>query len=951
MIVTGWIKLCNTKNDYFYAAQGIERYRLIDRFDQLKNIINHYIKEEYRCFLSQPVENSDINEIDWYAIKYNDVPVTLSSLKESGTDYEKYSKIKEDTLSHYNSVIEKFKRDGSYNALLNAEYLEKAIKFVNDDFVFCYDDRVVLGVWSMKLKSEVVLSTGVISYPFDKPKVFNITFNAGEHGKLVGNAVIKKNENKKVLINDIPTIEANDDYIFTGWDMDPTGFVVNGDAIFTAQYQKKEAEPVEEPKPAPPVPPIPPKLSWWQHFKNWWKRKGCLTWLLRILIGLLLLLLLLWLISKCNRCSRHNDVEPPVVDRPWVDTDPNVGVGDGGIYDPGNPYTPVPTPSDPGNGSGGGYGDVLPPNQGVLPPIDSDPVIIPGNPTILGDRLNILMENEDKSIMDLAVRFKELYSDEKYEVIYYDDVVKRMQIKVPQEERQELKQRIPEQFAPEYELYVFDEALFESVTSFNDPMLNDSDIAWYLEAINAFDAWTITTGSPNITVAIVDNGFNLNHPELKDKVVMPYNVWSHSKDISAQEVDHGTHVAGTAIASANNGIGLCGLAPNCKFMPIQVADKNGIMTTTSILDGILYALYQGADVVNISLGQQFVGLDAYPEEVQRELEQNHFKEEERLWREIEKIANKHNTVIVRAAGNDNVLAGVDAMNRPDNIITVSAVDKSYNPYTKASFSNYGEYSTISAPGVDIMSSYGNKDYVKLEGTSMAAPIVTGCVALIKSINDTITNEQIICVLQITGLQSDGNIGNLIQIDKALKNVQSGEFVDCVYEKPNPVPSTGDVQILLSWNNYNDLDLYCVDPADSIVFFKNPRVPSGGRLEIDMNAQSPYKKNPIENIYWPKNKAPNGKYKVFVHYYKVHEQSQVTTPFNVKVIHNGVEDFYEMTAQKEGDLYPICAFVIGDETVDDSGDNDLSRRQQLIIERERLQKQLDEIDRELNNMNK
>ncbi len=76
--------------------------------------------------------------------------------------------------------------------------------------------------------------------------------------------------------------------------------------------------------------------------------------------------------------------------------------------------------------------DVLPPNQGELPPIDTTKIIRePGNPVIIGNRLNILMENEDKSIMDLAKEFKEKYPDNKYKVVYYDDVVKRMQIEVP----------------------------------------------------------------------------------------------------------------------------------------------------------------------------------------------------------------------------------------------------------------------------------------------------------------------------------------------------------------------------------------------------------------------------------------------------------------------------------------------------------------------------------------
>ncbi len=95
---------------------------------------------------------------------------------------------------------------------------------------------------------------------------------------------------------------------------------------------------------------------------------------------------------------------------------------------------------------------------------------------------------------------------------------------------------------------------------------------------------------------------------------------------------------------------------------------------------------------------------------------------------------------------------------------------------------------------------------------MAAPIVTGAVALMKSINPNLTTKQIICILQNTGLPVNDNIGKLIQIDRALQKVKSGEKLDCT-----ETPSTGDVQVLLSWDNYNDLDLVVlIQKEDSLV---------------------------------------------------------------------------------------------------------------------------------------
>jgi hypothetical protein len=351
------------------------------------------------------------------------------------------------------------------------------------------------------------------------------------------------------------------------------------------------------------------------------------------------------------------------------------------------------------------------------------------------------------------------------------------------------------------------------------------------------------------------------------------------------------------------------------------------------------------------LGSQFTGLDQYPERAQLDLIRNHFKEEERLWREIMRIAANHNSTIVVAAGNDNVLAGIEALQRPELFVTVSAVDKDNRNFGKAEFSNYGSYSTISAPGVGIYSSVGKNDYQIMDGTSMAAPIVTGAIALMKSLNDTLTTKQIICILQSTGLPTQGHIGKLIQLDKALQKVKSGETVDCT-----PAPSTGDVQVLLSWNNYNDLDLICTDPQGASVWFKNKRVPSGGQLEIDMNVEYPDSKTPIENIYWEQDGAPNGTYNVYLLYYKRHESNMDETSYTVIVKYGEQTDEYKGVIKKEDNAINICSFTLGDagniqnpsssnpNTPDIPSSND--RQSQLEQERERLQQELDRVNEEL-----
>ena len=940
--VKGKIHLCNTLDfrGNFTNIQGFEGKDIFQRYNSLKNIIEKEVDEEFQHFLSEPVLSMDKADVEWHCVNYSDTPTNILALDsfESST----YLEIKERTLNHFNSVILSLEKNGKQS---ESDLLRDAIKFIDDKFIFCFDNKVVLGVWGMSLRKNATNYFGLVAKSHGVKN--NIRFDLGDNAENRTEKVLKKTKGYVIQSTDIPDVKPLEGFTFLGWNQDPNNYAVLSDVTFVAQYEKIQAPitPISnhvvkfiigeessnagvvelnksagdtisisdipkvevregyefvgwnnspydhevnadtsftaqfsEKKVVDPI--TRDQLPWYLRLWNWLKKllfgKGCLRWLLWLLLLLLIIFLVMWLLRSCGNGDHtvSNPIPDPINDKPFVREDPRSGRG--GIYNPGAPYTPDPTPPE--------YRDVLPPNEGVMPPIDTTKFVRnPGAPVVVGNRINILMENEDKSIMDLAKKFKEKYPDASYTVVYYDDVVKRMQIELPEQDRLKIKEEIPRVFAPEYTLFVFDEALFESSYAPNDPAFREGDKSWYLKTIKAEESWDLTTGNDKLTIAIVDNGFNTQHPEFKGKIVMPYNVWKHSNEVFAQVEDHGTHVAGTALALMDNSEGLCGIAPKCAFMPIQVANENDVMTTTSILDGVLYALYQGADVINISLGSVFD--ENMPENVQLDLQENHFKEEERLWSEIMKIADKHKATIVLAAGNDNMLAGLDAFHRPKNFIVVSALDKEGGLVNKAEFSNYGQYSTISAPGVDIFSSFGASGYEYMSGTSMAAPVVTGAVALLKSINKDLTSEEIICILQGTGLPVGGNIGNLIQLSEALKKVQSGQYENCKGRVQPETPSSGDVQFLLKWNNYNDLDLSCLDPQGHLIWYKNRLVPSGGLLEIDMNVNPSQSKEPIENIFWPTGSAPKGKYQVYIHCFQQHEQSIGATTYNL-LVHYG-----------------------------------------------------------------
>jgi len=433
----------------------------------------------------------------------------------------------------------------------------------------------------------------------------------------------------------------------------------------------------------------------------------------------------------------------------------------------------------------------LPARPGIIIPIDSTKVGLDPDSVrfIANDRLNIALIGDNKSLEAFAKRFKDLYPEKDIRIIYYDTATYRLQLEIPPAKLGTIRQALPVQMQ-EFKMLIWYEGIFESRQLPNDPGFSVVEDYWYHIAVQSPEAWKYTRGDSNLIIAIIDNGFDLNHPEFSGRIVSPWNVPAHSANVSTVLKDgvHGTHVAGIALGAANNGAGVSGIAPSCLFMPIQVGDNFGRMGSTAIIDGMLYAINHGATVINMSLGM------SVPPEVakmspayQRQLVGTLFKGEEEFWNSLFKMAQEKNITVVLAAGNDNVYIGLDPMQRSENTIVVSAVDENNS---KATFSNYGVTSTLSAPGVHIYSSLPGRQFGFLDGTSMAAPIVTGGVALLKSVNPTLTLKQIKDIFQQTGLRVNTPVsapmGNLIQLGSAVATATKAR-------NGAPIASCPDVQ--------------------------------------------------------------------------------------------------------------------------------------------------------------
>lgn len=244
---------------------------------------------------------------------------------------------------------------------------------------------------------------------------------------------------------------------------------------------------------------------------------------------------------------------------------------------------------------------------------------------------------------------------------------------------------------------------------------------WNLPATETNRGWGLSKGSKNVVVAVVDTGVDLDHPDLKGQILSGHNVVKPSEK-PYDDVGHGTHVAGIISALVNNGEGVAGMTWYNKVMPVKVLDQSGSGTTYSVAEGIIWAADHGAKVINLSLGN--------------------YAQAEFLHDAI-KYAYDKDVVLVAATGNDNTERPGYPAAYPE-VFAVSATDSSMH---RASFSNYGDYVDVMAPGASIASTYPGNQYAALSGTSMASPHVSALAALIRSINPDLTNKEVMDLMR------------------------------------------------------------------------------------------------------------------------------------------------------------------------------------------------------------
>ena len=339
----------------------------------------------------------------------------------------------------------------------------------------------------------------------------------------------------------------------------------------------------------------------------------------------------------------------------------------------------------------------------------------------------------------------------------------------------------------------------------NDPLF---DIQWHLfnkgqgtgidnEDILAPEAWKIRSTSPDVVVAVIDNGVDLKHEDLINNLWVnageipdngedddgngladDYHGWDFSRNSPLGDgYNHGTHVAGTIGAEGNNGIGVTGVTWDVNLMSLDVLSGPIGGSDEAIWSAIRYAADNGADVINMSLG---LDVNLTVDEYIKQKPDTHKGNVEALTYAVEK-----GVTVVIAAGNSNNNFNDGWISDPaylsGTIPGVISVAATANTGQRAVYTNYGSEVSIAAPGGDIQSELNLANgliataprnpqetwypfgplYGAMEGTSMAAPVVTGAIALMLGENPYLNPAQVESILQITAFE-DRSLENIVK---------------------------------------------------------------------------------------------------------------------------------------------------------------------------------------------
>ena len=462
----------------------------------------------------------------------------------------------------------------------------------------------------------------------------------------------------------------------------------------------------------------------------------------------------------------------------------------------------------------------------------------------------------------------------------------------------------------------------------NDPLYPQQG---WLTLINAPAAWDSTTGDTSQVIAILDTGVDWNHPDLAP------NIWINPGEIPGNGLDddvngyvddirgwdfinndgnpmddnsHGTHVAGIAAARGNNATGIAGVAWNAKIMPVKMLQSSGTGTTAGLAAAIGYAASNGATVINMSLG--------------------YYTESFTVKAALE---NAYSTaVLVAAAGNDQYCICSDC----DLCFTMfpaaypfvlgvmaggpGADFTNYDPSGPTAFTHGEQYNyEIAAPGAAILSTLPGGTYGSLTGTSMAAPMVAGAVALLKSHDPAQSTETLFCrliqgaasgMLDISGSLDPPLIPVIFPLGITLHDTLPGANGNNLANAGETVNFTAIVQnsggfadsVHLVMRLLNPSDTLYATITDSLAFLGDlspyATIPSADPLVIAIDSATPHNRRiPVGFILSAAN-APAVGY------------TDTITVFRTDLLHGFLDSTLVLTPDKRWIVYPFLYVMPG-----------------------------------------
>jgi len=252
----------------------------------------------------------------------------------------------------------------------------------------------------------------------------------------------------------------------------------------------------------------------------------------------------------------------------------------------------------------------------------------------------------------------------------------------------------------------------------NDP---DLPLQWAIPIIQAEQAWASTLGSPSVIIGIIDSGIDPTHEDLASKLVPGYDFLNDNSIDTSDDNGHGTAVAAAAAAATDNGVGMVGVCPFCKLMPLRAGTSSGV-SYSNIAAALMYAAEHGVRIANVSAGAT---------------------QPSSLLQEAVTYAWNNNTLVFAATGD----SGNSVPYYPAACSNVVAVGGTNQDDTLATISTYGPTVTIVAPGHLVLSAVRGGGYAYWSGTSISSPIAAGTAGLAVSVNPTISNSNLLTLLE------------------------------------------------------------------------------------------------------------------------------------------------------------------------------------------------------------